>query len=121
VAGLRAVVTRPLNMVLLTLGSIVNTFGYMAALYFAGRAFGVSLSFASVGALFLVGVTVAAVAPTPGGLGALEAALIAGFTAAGVSGSVAVPVVFFYRLATFWLPIIPGAWAYGWLRRRDYL
>ncbi|HKY14147.1 MAG TPA: lysylphosphatidylglycerol synthase transmembrane domain-containing protein [Microthrixaceae bacterium] len=119
--GLRAVVTRPLHMILLTVGAVVVTFAYMTALYFASQAFGATLSYAQVGAVFLVGSAVASVAPTPGGLGALEAALIAGFTAAGVDGSVAVPAVFFYRLATFWLPILPGASAYQWLRRAEYL
>jgi undecaprenyl-diphosphatase len=47
-------------------------------------------------------------APTPGGIGAAEAALIAGLTAFGVDPAVAVPAVFLYRFATFWLPVLPG-------------
>jgi undecaprenyl-diphosphatase len=74
-----------------------------------------------VGAVYLAGAAIAAAAPTPGGLGALEAALIAGLVAAGMDHTVAVPAVFLYRLATFWLPILPGWAAFAWLRRSDYV
>ena len=53
---------------------------------------------------------VSSVAPTPGGIGAVEAALIAGLTTVGVQSEVAVPAVFMFRIVTFWLPILPG-WA----------
>lgn len=55
-----------------------------------------------------MGSSVAQAAPTPGGLGAMEAALIGGLVAAGMDNSIAVPAVFLYRLATFWLPILSG-------------
>ena len=51
---------------------------------------------------------IAAAAPTPGGLGALEAALVAGFTGVGMESGVAVAAVLSYRLVTYWLPILPG-------------
>ena len=34
--------------------------------------------------------------------------MIAGLVGAGMSGTAAVPAVFLFRLATFWLPILPG-------------
>jgi undecaprenyl-diphosphatase len=120
-SGLRAVVTRPLKVLMLIGGSVIVSLAYMAALYFSGRAFGASLHFSQVGAIYLAGSAIAVIAPTPGGLGALEAALIAGFAAAGVDKEVAVPAVFFFRLATFWLPIAPGAWSFRWLRANEYL
>jgi undecaprenyl-diphosphatase len=120
-SGLLAVVTRPLKLLMLIGGSVLVSLAYMAALYFSGRAFGASLHFSQVGAIYLAGSAIAVIAPTPGGLGALEAALIAGFAAAGVNKEVAVPAVFFFRLATFWLPIAPGAWSFRWLRANDYL
>jgi undecaprenyl-diphosphatase len=30
-----------------------------------------------------------------------------------------VPAVFLFRLATFWLPILPGWLAFTWLQRTD--
>jgi undecaprenyl-diphosphatase len=35
--------------------------------------------------------------------------------------TIAVPGVFLYRLATFWLPILPGWAAFTLLRRRQYV
>lgn len=67
------------------------------------------------------GSAVATAAPTPGGLGALEAALIAGLVAAGMENTIAVPAVFLYRLATFWLPILPGWASFTYLRREEYI
>jgi uncharacterized membrane protein YbhN (UPF0104 family) len=36
-------------------------------------------------------------------------------------GSVAVPSVFLIRLATFWLPILPGWASFTWLRRTEHI
>lgn len=58
-------------------------------------------AFASLGAVYLVGSAVATAAPTPGGLGATEAALVAGLIAVGVDNEAAVPAVFLFRLGTF--------------------
>jgi undecaprenyl-diphosphatase len=74
-----------------------------------------------VGAVYLTGSAVATAAPTPGGLGALEAALIAGLVAAGMSNTIALPAVFLFRLATFWLPVLPGWLCLTWLKRAGYL
>ena len=97
------------------------TFSYIVCLYLSLNAFGNTLGFAAVGAIYLTGSAVAMAAPTPGGLGAIEAALSAGFVAAGVSSTVAVPAVFLYRLVTFWLPIAPGYLTFNWMRRTEYV
>jgi glycosyltransferase 2 family protein len=74
---------------------------------------------AAIIAAYLVGAAIAQVAPTPGGIGAVEAALITGLTAAGLDKEAAVPAVFLFRLITFWLPILPGWLAFHWLQRTD--
>ena len=119
--GVGGVLRRPGKVVMLIGGSAAVTFSYLATLYFSVEAFGGGLPFATVGAVFLVGSAVAQAAPTPGGLGAMEAALIAGLVAAGLDNTVAVPAVFLYRLFTFWLPILPGWLSFQWLQRHDYL
>ena len=48
-------VKRPTNILLLLGGSVVVTTGYLTAMYFAIQAFGGDLSFAQVGAVYLVG------------------------------------------------------------------
>ncbi|MET0275745.1 MAG: flippase-like domain-containing protein [Acidimicrobiia bacterium] len=120
-SGLVAVVRSPANVAMLVGGSVIVTTGYLAAMYLSTRAFGGELTFAQVGAVYLAGATIASVAPTPGGLGALEAAVIAGLVAAGMPNDVAVPSVFLFRIATFWLPILPGWGAFTYLQREDYL
>jgi undecaprenyl-diphosphatase len=64
---------------------------------------------------------IAAAAPTPGGLGAMEAALVAGLTAVGMEAGIAVAAVLAYRLATYWLPILPGWLSFQLLERRNYI
>jgi uncharacterized membrane protein YbhN (UPF0104 family)/tRNA A-37 threonylcarbamoyl transferase component Bud32 len=119
--GVGEVLRRPAKLALLVGGSVFTTFSYLLALYFCVVAFGGGVSLATVGAIYLVGSAVANAAPTPGGLGAMEAALIGGLVAAGLDNSVAVPAVFLFRLATFWLPILPGWLSFRWLQRHDFV
>ncbi len=119
--GIGDVMRRPDKLALLIGGSLLVTGGNIVALFIAIQAFGGSLPFAQVGAIYLAGAAVASAAPTPGGLGALEAALIAGLVAAGMENSAAVPSVFLYRLITFWLPVLPGYIALEWMKRADYI
>ena len=120
-SGLAAVIRSPGKIALLLGGSAVITLSYVLAIYFATVAFGGDLNLAQVGAAYLAGSAIAAVAPTPGGLGALEAAVIAGLVGAGMPSTEAVPAVFLFRLATYWLPILPGWIAFNHLRRADFV
>ena len=113
--------TNPAKVVLLLGGSVLVTLSYVIAFNFSARAFDIDLRFASIGAVYLIGSAIATAAPTPGGLGAAEAALIGGLIAVGVNKDDAVPAVFLFRLATFWLPILPGYISFTWLRRTERL
>ena len=97
------------------------TLAYTCALAFSMAAFDGGVSFAQVGAVYLGASLVAAAAPTPGGLGAIEAALVAGFTGVGMDPAIAVAAVLSYRLLTFWLPILPGWLCFRLLERRNYI
>ena len=119
--GLRDVLTTPSKIALMLGGSLLVTFSYLLAFVASAEAFDVSTRFATLGAVYLFGAAIATIAPTPGGIGATEAALIGGMVAVGVPNSQAVPAVFFFRLVTFWLPILPGWVAFTWLRRTDRL
>jgi undecaprenyl-diphosphatase len=79
------------------------------------------VSIAAIAVVFLAGASIASAAHTPGGIGAVEAALVAGLTALGLASDVAVPAVFLYRLATFWVPVIPGWIGFTILQRREYI
>lgn len=119
--GLREVLTSPMKLFMLFGGSALVTFSYVVAFYAATQAFNIPEHFAALAAVYLVGAAVASAAPTPGGLGAVEAALIAGLIAIGADGVAAIPAVFLFRIATFWLPILPGWGAFNWLRRTQRL
>lgn len=71
--------------------------------------------------VFLVGNFVGAAAPTPGGVGGVEAALVAGLATIGVPAREAIPAVVVFRLATFWLPIPVGWLSYVVLQRTGEL
>lgn len=114
----RELLQSPLRLAAMVLGSAVLTLSYIGALWASVQAFGGGLPVAAIGLVLLAGASAAAAAPTPGGIGAVEAALAAGFMALGLESDVAVPAVFLYRLATFWVPVLPGWIAFGALQRR---
>lgn len=116
-AGLAQVATNPLKMAMLFGGAVVITMSYAFALWYSIAAFGGGLGFVATTAVYLGGQAIAQAAPTPGGVGAAEAALIAGLTAFGLEAAVAVPAVFLYRVGTFWLPIVPGYLSYRRLEK----
>jgi glycosyltransferase 2 family protein len=110
------VLRRPGKAAQLLGGSAGVTLSYALALAGCLAAFGAHLPLASTVAVYLAGAAVASVSPTPGGLGAMEAALVAGLTAVGAPTGPAVAGVLAFRLLTFWLPILPGWVAYRTLR-----
>ncbi len=112
------VARRPVKVVELLGGCLLTTLGYILALEVSVAAFGAGPSFTSVAIVYLVGSIISSVAPTPGGIGAVEATLIAGLTSAGMPGTTAVAAVLIFRLTTFWLPLLPG-WGIFTLMRRS--
>jgi undecaprenyl-diphosphatase len=115
--GLAELAHRPSKLLLLFGGGTVVTMSYLLALAASVEAFGGGLSFPQVGVAYLAASTVASAAPTPGGLGAAEAAYAAGLGLAGLNEGTALSAVFLFRFCTFWLPILPGWAAYHWLRK----
>ncbi|MGA9277931.1 lysylphosphatidylglycerol synthase transmembrane domain-containing protein, partial [Ilumatobacter sp.] len=108
----------PLRVVGLLGGSALITMSYLFALVFAVEAFGGGLTVAQIGAAYLGAAAIANIAPTPGGIGPLEAAMIAALTGFGLEAGVAISAVLTFRLATFWLPIAPGWATFLWMERR---
>jgi uncharacterized membrane protein YbhN (UPF0104 family) len=120
-ASIALLARSPRRLLALFGGSLVVTLAYIVSLTCAANAFDAGVGIAEVGAVYLGSSILAAAAPTPGGLGAMEAALVAGFTAIGMDGAIAVAVVLSYRFATYWLPILPGWIAFHLLERRNYI
>jgi glycosyltransferase 2 family protein len=102
-------------------GALLLTGCYILCLQAAVLAVGGSVSLASVAVVYLTGSALGSAVPTPGGVGAVEAALSAGLTAAGLPGATAVSAVLLFRLMTFWLPVPLGWAALAYLQRHDAL
>jgi glycosyltransferase 2 family protein len=102
-------------------GALLLSAAYVGCLTVCIHAFGGSVSIAEVAVVYLTGAAIGSLVPTPGGLGAVEAALSAGLVAAGLPGAIAVSSVLLYRLLTFWLPVPIGWVALRYLERRQDL
>lgn len=102
-------------------GTLLLTLAFVVCLDACVRAFGGELAFTAVAVVFLAGNAIGSAAPTPGGLGAVEASLSLGLTLSGLPGTVATSAVLLFRLLTFWLPVLPGWASFAWLQRRDAL
>jgi len=122
VQGVERLAANPAKLFTVVGGGMLVTLSSLFCLYFSLQAFGGGgIGLATVGVVYLTGSALAQTAPTPGGVGAVEAVLIAGLTAVGVDKEIAVPSVFLFRLATFWLPVLPGWLAFHHLTRRGML
>ena len=110
----------PRKSVSMALGAVCQNVAYTLALLAALSAFGASVNPLGLLVVYMVSATVASISPTPGGLGAMEAALVAGITRLGVPGGEAVAAVLSFRVVTFWLPMPIGAWMLRVSRRRDW-
>lgn len=69
----------------------------------------------------MVGATLASAAPTPGGVGAVEAAIVASLTALGIPAGTAVAAMFGYRIIATWVPVGVGAVFYQRLTGRGLI
>ena len=92
-------------------------FDYLCLL-FAVRAVGahpraslILLAYAVAGVIGLIPIT-------PGGLGIVEASLSGFLVLAGLTGGQAVLATLAYRLASYWLPLLTGPFAYGAFKLR---
>ena len=88
----------------------------MLCLWCTFAAFGYTIGLGHLLVGYVVAYSIGTLAPTPGGLGAVEGILIALFVSFGVPSAIAVAVVLVYRIINFWLPIPPGFIAYAIVR-----
>ena len=99
-------------------GILLLNAAFAACMIACCEAFGAGRSnYAAIALVYLAGSTIGQAAPTPGGLGAVEAAYVAGLTAAGLDPGVALSATLLFRLLTFWLPTIPGYWSFNRLQK----
>jgi uncharacterized protein (TIRG00374 family) len=101
--------------------AILGAAGFWAAnigvLWAGFHAFGESVPKAVLIQGFFVGMTANLLPFFPGGVGSVDAGMIAAFLAFGLPSSSVFVAVLTYRVIAFWLPIPPGIVAYVQLRR----
>ena len=111
----------PRHLALTGVGAFGGPIVQIVALWLCVHALGGHLPFVQVGAVYLGGHLVASAAPVPGGLGALEAALVAGLSALGMPVGAAASAVLIYRLLTYWLTIPVGWLSLKFAEQRGYV
>jgi uncharacterized membrane protein YbhN (UPF0104 family) len=102
-------------------GSAGVTGAHTIALWCALRSVGATTSVVDTAIVYLGAAAIGSISPTPGGLGAFEAALVTGLSRVATPASTAAAAVVVYRLISFWLPVLPGAVAFSRLHRRGLI
>ncbi|MCG7208119.1 lysylphosphatidylglycerol synthase domain-containing protein [Streptomyces arenae] len=120
-ADIRAVHASPARSAALWGGSLAFAALHSLVLIAVTQAIELPLSPTRVMLLYLAASGAAALLPTPGGLGSLDAALALALTASGTPAAAAASAVLGYRLLTVWLPLLPGLLVLGLLIRRRAL
>ena len=114
--------SRPGRFALAAFASTMMTVAYLGAFWASLAAFGRELSLIDLALIYLIGNAAGALVPTPGGLGPVEVALIAGLTATGgVPGAIATSVVVTFRGLTYWAHIPLGWVSMRYLQREHEL
>ncbi|MEV4807448.1 lysylphosphatidylglycerol synthase transmembrane domain-containing protein [Nonomuraea sp. NPDC049421] len=115
------VLQSPRKMIEAAVGTLMITLMFVLCLDACIAAFGHDISFTAVAVVYLTANAIGSAAPTPGGLGAVELALVGGLVLAGVPKELATSAVLLYRLLTFWLPVLPGWASFTYLQRHEAL
>lgn len=100
---------RPQRLAVAVALSCLLTLSNVISLCFASRALGIDIDLIQMFIVFSLGIAVGTVTPTPGGIGGVEAGLVAGLIAYGLAAAPALAIVLLYRLVTFWLGLAVGA------------
>jgi uncharacterized membrane protein YbhN (UPF0104 family) len=116
------VLSNPRKLLVAVGGILLQATSFVVCFFAALKAVGVgSIDIAALAVVQMVGNTLGMAVPTPGGLGAVELALISGASTLGIAWSVATSGVLVFRLITFWLPIIPGWIMWTQMQKRNLL
>jgi uncharacterized protein (TIRG00374 family) len=111
----------PQHVGLVVVGAFGGPMVQIVALAMCVHAVGGKLPFVQIGAVYMGARVLASAAPVPGGLGALEAALIAGLSSLGMPAGAAASAVLIFRLLTYWMTIPVGWVALKIAQRRGYV
>ncbi|MBO9568821.1 MAG: flippase-like domain-containing protein [Cellulomonas iranensis] len=108
------VLGQPWRLVLAVGGNVLMTMGYVLAFDACLAALGQQASLVQVALVYLTGNTAGSIVPTPGGVGAVDFALLTGLsTIANINPGVATTIALLFRVLTYWLRI-----PLGWIAMR---
>ena len=113
--------SHPTRLAVSAAANLLLTASYLLAFFAALYAVGAHPAILPAAVVYLAGNAVGSAAPTPGGLGGVEAVLSAGLTGIGIPAHEAIPAVLVFRVATAYLPIPAGWLAYLGLQRSGTL
>ena len=119
--NIRGVLSTPKKAAELFGGNLVSQVLFAMVLGAALHAYGESLPLMELIIINSFASFFGGMVPVPGGMGVVEAGMIAGFTAAGIPEAEAVAATFTARMFTTYLPPIWGWIAFRWLQRNDYV
>lgn len=109
---------QPWRLALGLVGNFIMTAAYVAAFDAALQAFGYHPRIIDIAVVYLLGNTAGAIAPTPGGLGAIEVALVAALATVGIPKSIAPSIVVLFRAFTYWARIPLGYFAMRYMQAK---
>jgi uncharacterized protein (TIRG00374 family) len=122
-----AYVRHPSRGALAVSGAVGFWAANIAVLWASFEAFGGDVPFAVLVQGFFLGMAANLIPSPAGGVGSVDAGMIAAFILFDVPSGIVFPAVLMYRVIAFWLPIPPGVVAYfqlrgtvaGWERERS--
>ena len=117
--NLRQVLRNPRKGVLMLGGNLMSQVAYALVLWAALHMYGHSLGLVQLIVINTLASILGGIAPVPGGIGVIEAGMIAGLTAAGIPDQAAIATTFTARTFTAYLPPIWGWFSIAWMRKRD--
>jgi undecaprenyl-diphosphatase len=112
---------RPKHLFFAYLAAVGVTLTNFIIFAVAAHAFHIDIGVTGLFLAFTLGVLVGAALPTPGGLGGVEAGLVAGLVARGVEPTPALAAAIAFRLITYWLPLLVGTPAFFVARARKLI
>jgi uncharacterized protein (TIRG00374 family) len=115
-ANVKTIATEPRKIVYVLAGSTLAQLLVILALGASLHAVGQQASIATLITVNTVAALIGGAVPVPGGLGVVEAGLIAGLSAAGMPQDQAVAAVLIERFFTAYLPPVWGRATLAWMR-----
>jgi uncharacterized membrane protein YbhN (UPF0104 family) len=118
---LLTIIKHPKRLIFAVLASTGITASYALVLWASTKSVGIHLSIVDIFIAFVAGNAALTISPTPGGIGAVEAAITGVIISAGVAPALALASVVLFRIISYWLPIIPGYIAFRYAIKHGYV